>query len=404
MLLAWTNYSAGTSASVLEDVTTSLPHMEAKWLVSMRDYLIHARAWIEVDEDGSVPLEREHDDHIMDIILQLKEFKPAQIRMLNYCRMYLGAVTLSDLTTANGIYLDNAKLHGHISRMSSTTRWLQIHQDRPAEAQWILWRKANLLWSSKKGRLKHPLGRWLRNNDDRRIAWPSYAHGPTLALKVHDSFQLFAMDAHGRQVGNHTASGIRYEDLHPSANPVEVNEAPDGQWTMRAPTTVVDPDRAPAFGSFYTYLQMLRPWEADLLQHVKLELDQAYLCFDLQLYFYAGTDGSVKLETMEAFGWMLSNLEGDRVASAMGPAQGAMMDLYRVKCTGMLLLLRFLFRICVYTHMDDPWRGLIGTDRQSMLDRLYTVDLTTTTATQLASLDVLDPEWDFISGNPGVTA
>jgi hypothetical protein len=137
-----------------------------------------------------VPLEREHDDHIMDIILQSKKLKPAQIRTLNYCRMYLGAATLSDLTTANGIYLANAKLHGHISRMSSTTWWLRIHQDPPAEAQWILWRKANQLWSSKEGRLKHPLGRWLRNNDDWRIEWPAYAYGNTLALKVHDSFQL----------------------------------------------------------------------------------------------------------------------------------------------------------------------------------------------------------------------
>jgi hypothetical protein len=73
------------------------------------------------------------------------------------------------------------------------------------------------------------------------------------------------MDVHGRQVGNHTGSGIRYEDLHPAANPFEVYEAPPGgQWTMRAPTTV-DPVCAPLLDSFYMYLQTLPPWEADLL-------------------------------------------------------------------------------------------------------------------------------------------
>jgi hypothetical protein len=122
--------------------------------------LRHVRAWIEVDDTGIPPVEREHDEHIMDIILKSNKFQPAQIRMLNYCRLYLGAVTLSDLTTPTGIYLDNAKLKGEISRWSSTTQWLTIHQTRPAEAQWALWRRANKLWSKPKGRLSRPLGHW----------------------------------------------------------------------------------------------------------------------------------------------------------------------------------------------------------------------------------------------------
>ena len=121
-LLTWTNYNVGISLSVLADETTPLPHMEAKWLGSMRAYLCHVRAWIEVDDAGIASVERENDDHIMDIILQSQQFQPTQIRMLNYCRRYLGAVTLSDLTTLGGIYLDNAKLRGSISCLSSTPR------------------------------------------------------------------------------------------------------------------------------------------------------------------------------------------------------------------------------------------------------------------------------------------
>ena len=139
--------------------------------------------------------------------------------------------------------------------------------------------------------MKQPLGRWLRTNDDRRIVWPAYSYGNTLALKMHESFHLFAVDEHNRQVGDHTTTGIRYEDLHPEANPTEIYEAPGGQWSMRTPTTVAVPASAPAPDTFVAYLETLPPWEADLLQHVKLELDPAYLCFDLQSYFYAGTDG-----------------------------------------------------------------------------------------------------------------
>ena len=128
---------------------------------------------------------------------------------------------------------------------------------------------------------------------------------------------------------------------------------------------------------------------------MELALDPAYVSFDLQLYFYAGTDGSVKHDTRGAFGWMLSNTEGERVAWAKGPARGAQMDSYRAECTGMLSLLRFLIRLSDYTNMDDPWRGLIGTDSQSMLDRLYGKTIAQTPH-QLTTLDPLDAEWDLL--------
>jgi hypothetical protein len=45
--------------------------------------------------------------------------------------------------------------------------------------------------------------------------------------------------------------------------------------------------------------------------------------------------------------------------------------------------------------MDEPWRGLVGTDIQSMIDRLY-VPGTGNTSKQLVTLDVLDAEWDLL--------
>ena len=92
---------------------------------------------------------------------------------------------------------------------------------------------------------------------------------------------------------------------------------------------------------------------------------------------------------------MLSNTEGQRVAWAKGPVRGAQVDSYRAECAGMLSLLRFLIRVAVYTNMDAPWRGLIGTDSQSMLDRLYG-KATGQLPRQLARLDPLDAEWDLL--------
>lgn len=76
------------------------------------------------------------------------------------------------------------------------------------------------------------------------------------------------------------------------------------------------------------------------------------------------------------------------------------MDSYRAECTGMLSLLRFLFRLAQFVNMDNAWRGLIGTDSQSqsMLNTLYDDDETSgdNGGKLLADLDVLDAQWDLL--------
>ena len=79
ILLAWTNYSVGMGTSCLEDVTTPMPHLEAKWLTSLRRYLAKLDASLQIDNVGIPPLEREHDCYIMDQCIQSSMFKPAEI-------------------------------------------------------------------------------------------------------------------------------------------------------------------------------------------------------------------------------------------------------------------------------------------------------------------------------------
>jgi hypothetical protein len=100
-------------------------------------------------------MEREHDSFIMDHIIASKKFTEAEIRKLNYCRLYLGALTIADLATSAGDRLDNAKLQGTTSLMSIKTKWLTVHQERPEKAEWRLWLKANTLWSHEHGILRN---------------------------------------------------------------------------------------------------------------------------------------------------------------------------------------------------------------------------------------------------------
>jgi endonuclease/exonuclease/phosphatase family metal-dependent hydrolase len=87
--VAWTQLSLGTSISFLRDTDTRLPHMESKWLASLREYMKYVRGWIELDQEYTPNTVRVHDCHIMDIILASNQFSDTEIRQLNYCRLFL---------------------------------------------------------------------------------------------------------------------------------------------------------------------------------------------------------------------------------------------------------------------------------------------------------------------------
>jgi hypothetical protein len=95
--------------------------MESKWLASMRTFMSKINANLELDITGVPPTQHINDSHIMDMILESEQFTATQIRRLNYCRLFLQAVTVSDLTNATGQQLDPAKLCGFPDFQSSTT-------------------------------------------------------------------------------------------------------------------------------------------------------------------------------------------------------------------------------------------------------------------------------------------
>ena len=132
--LAWIQWSVGVSFPILHQVTTSLPHIESKWVASIRSFLKEAQLTIQMDSDYIPSKQREADEYIMDLVLRSEKFSPAEIRKINYCRLFLQAVTISDLSMATGTELDNSKFRGTPSLMSSTTSTLTPHQENPSES------------------------------------------------------------------------------------------------------------------------------------------------------------------------------------------------------------------------------------------------------------------------------
>jgi hypothetical protein len=101
---------------------------------------------------------REHDKFLMDYF-NTCQFASKTMESLNRCRIFLRAITLSDITTADGSrLLLGIKSNRHTQGRRSRLDWPQ--QDKPSKRDWTLWSEAltNLETNDK---LSQPLGKWV---------------------------------------------------------------------------------------------------------------------------------------------------------------------------------------------------------------------------------------------------
>jgi hypothetical protein len=103
--LAWSQKQTGFSLPILQYPQSAAPHLEARWIRSLREALLNVQGSIIVDRPYTIAPERTNDRHIMDWIIESKKFYDKDIRILNYCRLYLNVTTISELFDATGKYM-----------------------------------------------------------------------------------------------------------------------------------------------------------------------------------------------------------------------------------------------------------------------------------------------------------
>jgi hypothetical protein len=121
----------------------------------------------------------------MDLVLASDSFTDHEVCLINFCCLYLQAITLSDICLADGITLDQSMLRGKPDTNSSTSKWIHVNQARPDKPTWKIWRRACSLWSYQ-NRLYHPLGDWMPADKLRR-QWPIYYDYETSERFVHQT-------------------------------------------------------------------------------------------------------------------------------------------------------------------------------------------------------------------------
>jgi hypothetical protein len=68
-------------------------------------------------------------------------YTDAEIRLIYYCKNYLQVKRISDLCTADGIFVLPSIMKGERSIRQNVSRLNDIRQERPGETAWTVWRK-----------------------------------------------------------------------------------------------------------------------------------------------------------------------------------------------------------------------------------------------------------------------
>ena len=365
--LAWTQLNAGTGTSILTDVQTPLPHCESKWFKALRSFLHSIDVSLELDDSYVLPLQRENDFYLMDRIITEGTFTDSQLTLINYCRLYLQAITLSDITTLNGSRLDKHKLKGKWSSYSSTSTIHKVVQQRPNESAWSQWRKACKMFTTN-GKLHTPLGRWIVPESTSRTQWPAYysSREDQFYIRTHSHFLCYYLN-YDNSIDS--SSSDTTSTLPNDSVPVDYQEHPNSIRMLSLTVRHIPISAAPVIPNFLDFLDALSPWEKELFHTVDMRCD-IYEVMELlrQCNFRAASNGSVHKNQSAAFGWVLS-VNGHRLVYCSGPVYGYKPTSYRAEGYGLLSFLRFLLKAIEFTG-STVQGGLSGCDNISLVNNV----------------------------------
>jgi hypothetical protein len=99
--------------------------------------------------------------------------------------------------------------------------------------------------------------------------------------------------------------------------------------------------------TFGSYIEELPCWEQTLLELVSIHTD----LYTIHHAMASGkaclgvSDSSIVVNQAGAYGWCLSSMDGTRLATGVGPAQGMLPSSYQAEGYGMLPILCFIIRV-----------------------------------------------------------
>jgi hypothetical protein len=363
--VSWAQTNTGVGWSLLDNVSTILPHFESEWLRVLRNFLHSINGKIRLDETYVPARQRVNDSYIMDHVLANEEFSKQDICRINYCRLYLQAVTVSDITNASGTWIFPGIQKGDTRQVTSTTTWHQTVQEKPDRASWKLWSKALSSFSTR-GMLHNQLYGWILPPNEQRRKWQTY-YDPTTDYLLKCNDKSYDVHYRCRQTFGYEPSATQ-QSISPKSYPVDARKTNTG-WRIARLNAIltVPPPVVPS--TFQEYCSSLEYWESQLLLNANLQFTPEEIIHQLSTkQFRACSDGSA-IANQGTFGGVLALADKTRLAFGAGPVDGHDPQSFRSEGQGMLSVVCLLSRLKQWTKSSFPITGILATDNSGLIDR-----------------------------------
>lgn len=193
---------------------------------------------------------------------------------------------------------------------------MQVYQERPSQAEWRLWQRANRLWSDPNGQFYQALGPWTKQIHDQRQQHATYWH--TQGLWTRSSHEYVFCTRQSMDTFEETSSTLPWNELPSDSYPVEAYLKSERVWVTKGKGEMILYGDVPPPATFEDFIRSLE--ETEILIHTRFTSDPFTVAAALTQGVRAVSDGSEWFHTQGAFGWALAAIDGTRLASGMGPA------------------------------------------------------------------------------------
>jgi hypothetical protein len=140
------------SKSLLQYPQIRSPQLEGHYYAHIGRFLAKHNASLEIECATKPTYKRRGDEYIMGVVCEptsvmeldrdlLRHYTDAEIRQLYYCKCYLKVKIISDLCTANGVFILPSILKGELSIRQCAPKLEDVRQERPSKMTWLKWRK-----------------------------------------------------------------------------------------------------------------------------------------------------------------------------------------------------------------------------------------------------------------------
>jgi hypothetical protein len=410
MTLAWAQWIAGTSSPILQSPKTPLPHLEARWIASLRQSLTDANMHVTIHDPFIVQPERLGDVHLMDWILNSKRYDNKQIRILNCCRIFLHITTISELTDASGKMIQPHMFLCQRPKWFNHNQYMPI-QPRPSHHQIrTLWKPMCKLILQDITNEQINLKNWTGIDTSKRPFRPSYSE--TIGdIQNHyhwiqDAFWILKPYVENSQTSFLADKATEWTPTDISLPITITNEritihgivlrkrlATGGLEVPVAPRLTQSINRK---DEYETRIQTLTQWQKLLLTNTKLHIEPDQIRHSMQTTNHTNwtmlTDYQF-LNDKTCFSWILTQADGTCVATGSGPCPGPP-ERTRADAWSILAGTQFIHQLWQTTSAEtrQSIRITICNRNQRIIKRIQ--DLLTYTTTYCNS--TLDRDWDIL--------